>query len=1291
MGRANSGGQRRWNRTNSQRTNNSTMRGWGAGAGNDELTRPPVQTTPFILGVNVMQTKSKPEDSSITTPNNTEDAVKTNYQYVPSKELEEAHPGQLRPTPSMYTLTQSLFRKNVMEWTLQDFYTPGVSDGTSILLSIFMDHATTTLHPKMTISNRESLAKIVTAVAPADLLNYLQDATAAVKFLDWALTFEVQIPPTFEMHLCPIRTLNLIPRDIRLKITEEELTTEEQERVIEAFTKCYYPKSASMVKDLLPTIPDATVKDFIVQPGRLAAEMKNRHKSMVFQPPKWYRLSIHPDTVIQSPPKLAPPKPKTCEDLPFSAAELRGKLTMELSKLEVLPLQTMKATIFAAISTVFGERQSQEGLIEAFSIMEATTKEDIINFLQKGFEQSTVLTDEEVDKTRELHRYYIRFEHTNRRRHEEWQEQTGEILRKWINVIHPVLVANNHILVLTTQPYVRTQNDRLVYMTPYSLDSSNLQEYVIEKTLPSQNKTENRGSSRFEVWIKTTCAYLEDMADHTQSGELANAYSDTMEREYIQVQYISRIADSIVPAVMIGGSIETADDEIIEEELGDRLIRMGVDSDTFPVFHVEQVSIGTSTGSVTIRTKCIMAKRAEVETIQSAFGAIPTPVSKAVYQVTSDYIFTPVKYPPTDQTDKELSAAIGRQNDFTKSIVKTTIYNLHNVAPYHDVPICVKDPCTNEIEKNTAKKTVAAIILDMKFMVGRDIKIRSPVIRVSTNSSGSKLHLTALRTEAEDLITATQVVARLIDTWYDGKFKVLKDMTDARTQIKRVQTTRLQQQAMDGGMMFKWGEINKEQKKLDSSKTVDELTKTAAKGIQGTFTRAETHTSIYNEEEVEREQGSTAAPPASVVTNSTSHDIDIRRDIGVLKELAISQDNKMSEMTLTVSQVVNMVQKLDKAPDETMVNTISTMIETGMQSSISSTTEATSACKIQMEEYCKQMQRQMEESTLALIQSCKDKLNSETNPSKLEDLVKRQEMAAETTRIALAEIKTHQTEMMKKMDEQRTYMENLLHQREKTAEAQGVDEDEVTFDHQEDVAEESTKTKYARDARKKAHDILNLMDTMPYRKLSDLETNTTKKDAANEEDAFHTSVVTDICQVCKKKDLGLMYCDTCEELGGLYHAACLTLTDKATRSCDECIGKKAAHAVSAPAEDKNESRVGNNRSTMDTSKVEIGTAAASDMDTADDTNETSSTSSSESTSSSGSSVKPYTPRVRRALGETTLPTLKPTFEANPTSHAEKSTTQDISPLKTRGQRLANKAQKIREDAYDTSDEEEADK
>lgn len=329
-----------------------------------------------------------------------------------------------------------------------------------------------------------------------------------------------------------------------------------------------------------------------------------------------------------------------------------------------------------------------------------------------------------------------------------------------------------------------------------------------------------------------------------------------------------------------------------------------------------------------------------------------------------------------------------------------------------------------------------------------------------------------------------------------------------------------------------------------------------------------------------------------------------------------------------------------------------------------------------------------------MIQTCREKLASEMNPRKLEELVERQEKAAEMTRVALEDLKTHQTEIMKKMDEHRSFLVDLVHQQEVKAREPQIDEEEVTFDHHGEETEETEDKKYANKARKKAHEILTLMDTMPFRKLQDMDATPPAAVTETGESSFHGSVVTDTCSVCKKRDLGLMYCDTCEDLGGLYHAECLTLTDKATRSCGKCVEKSKSSSTSPSGptegyqkggsntmEDKEDKRT-SKIPTKNTSKNEKGISPTSSSSSMSESSES-------STSTSDSSVKPYSPRLRRALGETTLPALKSTTSKS----SSKGTPQQdqISPLQTRGQRTAKHAKKTREDAFDTSEEEDSDK
>ena len=75
---------------------------------------------------------------------------------------------------------------------------------------------------------------------------------------------------------------------------------------------------------------------------------------MTFNPPKWYRLSIHPDTVIFT----TPWKDKSTADwssLPFTLVDLKAKLKISPTKLAQLPIQKMKTHIFTTIPWIFEE------------------------------------------------------------------------------------------------------------------------------------------------------------------------------------------------------------------------------------------------------------------------------------------------------------------------------------------------------------------------------------------------------------------------------------------------------------------------------------------------------------------------------------------------------------------------------------------------------------------------------------------------------------------------------------------------------------------------------------------------------------------------------------------------------------------------------------------------------------------------------------------------------------------------------------------------------------------------
>ena len=241
IGRANSTStvNKRWNQG---------LSGGRGSTGNAAERAPLRQETPFVQGVNVLQPKQPLREERVMTGDQAKRAEFTEPPFDPTKEPKEAHPFQVRPTPTMYKFAKALYKRNVKEWKLSEILTPGSSDGRSILISAFVDFVSTTLKPDIQPGQQLSVAQIAVVTAPTHILGYLQNAAEARGYMNWVLTFRVKIPPVLEHQLCPLDTPNLIEKQsLRASIKNGDQEVVDQKHVIEVFVKCYYPKSVAAV------------------------------------------------------------------------------------------------------------------------------------------------------------------------------------------------------------------------------------------------------------------------------------------------------------------------------------------------------------------------------------------------------------------------------------------------------------------------------------------------------------------------------------------------------------------------------------------------------------------------------------------------------------------------------------------------------------------------------------------------------------------------------------------------------------------------------------------------------------------------------------------------------------------------------------------------------------------------------------------------------------------------------------------------------------------------------------
>ena len=380
---------------------------------------------------------------------------------------------------------------------------------------------------------------------------------------------------------------------------------------------------------------------------------------------------------------------------------------------------------------IYEDRISRAGCSETFKYFESMPGAELYKFM--GREALTKEVEEAKElKVAQMFRYLFHFEHMAKKEGETWTELAEEILRLRINSIHPVLRARGESLMISTHILARETVNRLILMTPYLLKGEEISKHMTMKPQSAE-------VAQFEVWIKSSCDHLQDIMNGSDT-QIDN-YESAMRKGKITVKYRSRMLDSLLPVIMIGGSIETAADAMIEEELFDRLMLAGIKAEEVPDYQVENTELSTLDGSHFGRIKCVVAARQDATRLQEMIARVATLADRSRYLVTRDYKYTAIRYPPTEaSTNKAVRDVLQDHRTFKASMVRTSVYGFTRIDPFMDVPESTKDLCTREISRN-ADKTVTHFLLTMKMLDTEGRAANSPVTRVSTNNAGTKIYL----------------------------------------------------------------------------------------------------------------------------------------------------------------------------------------------------------------------------------------------------------------------------------------------------------------------------------------------------------------------------------------------------------------------------------------------------------------------------------------------------------------------------------------------------------------------
>ena len=789
------------------------------------------------------------------------------------------------------------------------------------------------------------------------------------------------------------------------------------------------------------------------------------NKPLSFLPPKWYRLSLHPEVVIQSTPRQQTAEATVRMKLEISAVDVARKLQLQIDDLASLPQEKLRTEILKAIPMIFEDRISREGCSDTFKHFESLPGAELYRFM--GREAPTKAETKEV-KVAQMFRYLIRFEHVAKKEGGTWTESAEEIQRSWINSIHPILQSRGESLILSRHILAEEVIDRLIITTPYPLEEEEIQKHMF-RTLQGPK------ISQFEAWVKSSCDHLQDIADGNDT--LTDEYETATRNLNTVVNYRSRMMDSQLPVVMIGGSIETAADEMIEEELFDRLLMAGFKAEEVPEYQVENTELSTLDGNHSDRIKCVVAARQDAKRLQEMIARVATPADRNRYLVTRDYKYTTISYPPTEASDKTVRDAIRDHRIFKASLVRTSLYGFGRIDPFMDVPKATKDLCTREVSKN-ADKTVAYFLLTMK-MRDRDGGSKStPVIRVSTNKLGTKIYLYAPKTEAEDLVQFTREVMNLMRIWYaNTELKLKGDLTEAMREANSVKPmTPMEVQAQNSRILQKYGEPSEAQQRLNSSRTVEEITTTAKEGIESTFIGG--HESPREKETQEAIQRSNWDRIAEET---------IRQELLLIKDKQRAQMTKIEELTTMVHTVLE--RTVETAEVTKTLQTISTLIGTSSQSSISTITEAATAIRAQVDAQSKQIQEGVSRNAEDILNYCNKIPEIDERINELKTLVLRQEVAAGIATEAAKKTNEQQQKIIKMLEVQQENLQNKTDIQDDEQPEFGQSSEEM-----ENSLEVSTSQvqneEYAAEVREKAKHVLSLFKTMPYKRLQDFDKST---------------------------------------------------------------------------------------------------------------------------------------------------------------------------------------------------------
>ena len=676
------------------------------------------------------------------------------------------------PSYKIIQREQNLRKKQIRDYNIDDFTIDGTSDGTSHLLSRLVDEITS-IHGDLTPFQRARLAAHAITHHPLRLLEYLKNTNSMNNFVLTSLC-NYPLDMTAPYELSPMRTPYLVADDtLRLKMDRyRDLIDEDYRDIIGYYVGSFYPAKYNEIMTHIQGISGFELEHIAHEKGELSNILDGIFPDIpIFSPPEWVDLStiISHAHVTEPPPQL------------FDPLLHMGMPTREFRELSP---DKQKQIAMAKLPHALAPITTSSNILSILRMLRETPPTRITDFLTSGNFTTHLHPMDNINNNNKFYCRY-RLQTIRGKKNTIWSSTPGAILSHWLQAALPIIIPR-YSLILSLSPH-HTNQEHLPLTSPTTIPPA----HILERYTTDRHDSRNTDQIlQMDIWLLTSCP---DMAltlprhqDKSKEPSHMN-YLSNLTRAAMRASKQEQFPVDVEICLVLVGSSSRDNDKHILAELMERTIN--TDDAAISLITIAWMSIRTRLDRYSTMAKCILTTTEHAQRIRQMFSSLSPPAEH--HLVTMDY--TAVTIPPiTDSSyDKVMSHTITTQFSTLESTTTVSFQNLNRLDPFTTIPTLTLMETPDPSLPNT--RTIAALLLYGQLSIDGKI-VTSPVTKVATDTTGSRLYLAAPKSNAGALITFAEHIQVLLPTWTNYMDKPIHlDMMDAKRALHESHTVTRQQ------------------------------------------------------------------------------------------------------------------------------------------------------------------------------------------------------------------------------------------------------------------------------------------------------------------------------------------------------------------------------------------------------------------------------------------------------------------------------------------------------------------